>query len=104
MKRMVAMFLFLVASGCSSAPVADFLDWVHPSPVRPQGACQPPHTTVPPTQPVPNPIVAPPEATPPIHSSGPPPVPLPGPATSAVYKPLPSSSGSERLPMPPLPE
>ena len=92
MRRILAIFLFFCASGCSSAPVADFLDWVSPSPVRPQAAN--PAPIVPATQPAlpPRIIVQPPDAPPP----SPPP-------TTVNRAPI-ESGESQRPPMPPLPD
>jgi hypothetical protein len=36
MKRLAGLVVLFLASGCSTAPVADFLDWAAPSHVGPQ--------------------------------------------------------------------
>jgi hypothetical protein len=90
MKRaLVGLLLF--AAGCSTAPVADFLDWVSPSQIRPQGVNPAPIAApaLPPTTPVP---VIP----------TPPPEPVPG---SLSFKTPPSNPKADARPMmPPLPD
>jgi hypothetical protein len=92
MGRMLATILFLFVSGCSCAPVADFLDWVNPSPVRPQATN--PATVVPAAQPPvpPSIVVQPPEAPPPV------------PPPTTANRPPAETSRSERPAMPPLTE
>ena len=52
MKRGV-LFLVLVTCGCSTSPVADFMDWAYPArpsalPLSGRGGVSPPVSTVPP--------------------------------------------------------
>ena len=96
------LLLVILPPGCSSAPVADFLDWVSPSPVRPQGTGQP--AAAAPATPAPNPIVLPPEATPPLPPpSGPPAVPPPAPVGRQGYESQEPPNPNRPAP-PPLPE
>jgi hypothetical protein len=83
--------LLLFACGCSTAPVADFLDWVSPSPVRQQGVN-------------PTPVAVP--AGPPITSAPVIPTPPPDapPSGTAFKPPEPLPAGIDRPPMPPLPD
>jgi hypothetical protein len=95
MKHTAALLLILLAFGCNSTPVADFLDWVSPSQVRPQ-AVSPPSA-------VPTPEIAP-MITPPTVPAGPPPIPPQDPPPSSVLKPTPAPLPAlQRPPMPPLP-
>jgi hypothetical protein len=34
--RRIAVLLVFVSAGCSTAPLADFLDWVHPAKIHPE--------------------------------------------------------------------
>ena len=96
MKRVMASLL-LFACGCSTAPVADFLDWVSPSTVRPQGLNSapavvpaPPPTTAAPLIRTPSPAI------PPTGSSFKTPQPLPASVARPQMPPLPETNTENR--------
>src|SRR5262245_27266014 len=78
MKRAAAVCVLVLASGCSTAPVADLLDWLKPAEHRPAPG------------PVPGAIVAPPGGPrPPNLSVGGPPGPVAPPPGAAALLPAP---------------
>ncbi|HZT81401.1 MAG TPA: hypothetical protein VFA26_14320 [Gemmataceae bacterium] len=87
MKRTAVLCLVMLASGCSTAPLADLLDWVKPAQYRPVA--------------LPGAIPPPPGAV----LTGPPPNVPPGPAADAVVPPAPAPDGIVPPPgaAPPLP-
>lgn len=114
MKRLAGLGMLLLA-GCSTAPVADLLDWVKPGRISADktapygGVCQPhpvggpaslPGIPAGPPAPAPGPIGAPPPPAP--MGAPPPPVPAPsGPAgTVAPPPPVPARAASAEADMP----
>jgi hypothetical protein len=79
MLRRAAVLLAFLTTGCSTAPLADFLDWVHPGKLE-KGQY---HGGVDPAPPIPAPLAPPPvvvpvPAAPPAPPTGWPPPPPAG--------------------------
>jgi hypothetical protein len=86
MRRAVMLFLFL--SGCSTAPIADLLDFIKPGRITPEktapygGVCGPRPLAGPPVAPAP---IPPPPVFPPAPTTG---APIPAPPPGGVLPPV----------------
>src|SRR5262249_8555192 len=97
MKRTAALFLLLLA-GCSTTPVADFLDFVHPRRVLPAG---PAPLALPPRRPPPPPPRRRPPGRAPAPPPGAPPAPPPPPRPPGGRAPPPGGEEGGGGPPPP---